>query len=33
MSNQDSKRESMSIEEATAIVEMLERLGRMIEMG
>jgi hypothetical protein len=33
MSNQHSTRESMSIEEATAIVEMLERLGRMIEMG
>jgi|CXWL01.1.fsa_nt_gi uncharacterized protein YfkK (UPF0435 family) len=33
MSNQRSKRESMSIEEATAIVEMLERLRRIIEMG
>jgi allantoicase len=41
MSNQHLKRESMSIEEATvsnmweiaAIVEMLERLGRIIEMG
>ncbi len=41
MSNQRSKRESMSIEEATvsnmreiaAIVERLERLGRMIDMG
>jgi len=27
MSNQRSKRESKSIEEATAILEMLERLG------
>ena len=33
LSNQRSKRESMSIEEVTAIVEMLERLGRIIEMG
>jgi hypothetical protein len=33
MSNQRSKRESKSIEEATAMMEMLERLGRMIEMG
>jgi allantoicase len=41
MSNQHPKRESMFIEEATvsnmweiaAIVEMLERLGRIIEMG
>lgn len=33
MSNQRSTRESMSIEEATAIVELLERLGRITEMG
>jgi hypothetical protein len=41
MSNQHPKRESMSIEEATvsnmweitAIVEMVERLARIIEMG
>ena len=33
MSTQRPKRESMSIEEVTAILEMLERLGRMIDMG
>ena len=33
MSNQRSKRESKSIEEATAIMEMLERFGWIIEMG
>jgi hypothetical protein len=33
MSNQRSKRESMSIEEATAIVEVFERWGRITEMG
>jgi hypothetical protein len=33
MSNQRSKRVSMSIEEATAIVEVFERWGRITEMG